>query len=90
MSDVEFEDKNIASSFRSRVIFGQPQTPAMVKSIMKVIPFADEKKAGYILLSITALFFLLSFIIFYITLHPSTSKGVYTPIQTGAGSNVSR
>jgi len=80
MSQVEFEDKisNTNSFYKSRRIFGDPQTPDMVLLVMRVFHFKNEKNAGVFLFAIAGFFAVLalyfSFTIFW---KPSTGK-IYT------------
>lgn len=53
---VEFENENanLQNNFRSRTVFGQPTTPGMIKTMLKLHVAKDEKTAGN-LLRITAI-----------------------------------
>ena len=74
---VEFEeDQQYGSqSFRSRQIMGEPVKPTMIKWLVKFGIVKDERYAGYILIGITILCFLISAIIFYETSKSPGSSG---------------
>jgi hypothetical protein len=65
MSDqTQFEGEMSTSKFQSRTIFGQPQTPSMVKFLISKGIVKDEKTAGHFLLGLTVFFFCLTIYIF--------------------------
>lgn len=58
MSDqIQFEGENPSSRFQSRAVFGQPQTPKMVKFLIDKGIVKSERSAGHLLLAVTVLFF---------------------------------
>ncbi len=59
MSNVEFQDES-SGQYRSRVVFGQPQTPAVIRFIVKTGIVKDEKKAGVLLISLISISFLVA------------------------------
>ena len=83
-SPVQFEED---STFKSRSILGEPVRPKMIDFLVKSGLVNDYKKAGNVLLFITLLFFIASFLVLYFGLKPSNVKipngdvGVGFPIK---------
>src|SRR3989344_2850849 len=88
MSDVQFEgeDGYQSGSFRSRVVFGQSVTPAMVRLIMKSGMVKDEKKAGAILVFFFIFALAASVGIFIWNGGVGRSRG--TDLKTGSGESL--
>lgn len=63
MGEIQFE--NESSTFKSRRVFGEPETPVMIKGIMRILPIKSEQQAGYLLMSIAVLGLLASIFIIY-------------------------
>lgn len=89
MVDVQFEEDaqfNSGGGFRSRQILGVPATPGMVVLLGK-LGVRDEKVAGYILVAIAIIAFIVSIFIFASVFGRSSAPdsvpdvpGAYPPI----------
>jgi hypothetical protein len=75
MGEIQFE--NESSTFKSRRVFGEPETPKMIKGIMRILPIKSEQQAGHILMGIAALGLIASiFIIYNATATPTPGEFV--------------
>ncbi len=75
MGEIQFE--NESSTFKSRRVFGEPETPKMIKGIMRILPIKSEQQAGNLLMAIAALGMLASiFIIYSATATPTPGEFV--------------
>ena len=55
MTELQFQEGDVDSNFRSRVLLGHAATPKMVSGLIKLGIVKNEKTAGYILLGISGL-----------------------------------
>jgi hypothetical protein len=80
MSNIQFEEE----TFKSRTILGEPSSPKMVKTLLKMGIVKNEQQAGHLLLAIAAFFFLLAIYISYSFLFASNTPKL-TPEQERQG-----
>ncbi len=76
MSNIQFEEE----TFKSRTILGEPSSPKMVKSLLKMGIVKSEQQAGYLLVGIAIFFFLIAIYISYTFLFASKTPKL-TPEQ---------
>jgi hypothetical protein len=82
MSEIQFnEENNLDSSFTSRTILGAPTSPKMVKALLKTGIVKNEKHAGYLLLGIAIVCFILAIYISYAFLFVNKAPKKLTPEQ---------
>lgn len=82
MSEIQFnEENNLDSSFTSRTILGAPASPKMVKALLKTGIVKNEKHAGYLLLGIAVVCFILAIYISYTFLFAKNAPKKLTPEQ---------
>ncbi len=65
MPEITFENDNLNSKYKSRVVLGQPVTPNMVKFLTTKGIVKNEKQAMTILSIVAVLFFTSSIFIIY-------------------------
>jgi hypothetical protein len=69
MSNIEFENDQFQSQFKSRAVFGQPQTPGMAAWLVRKGIIKDEASASKILNGVVIFNFVLAaFLIYYFVL----------------------
>jgi hypothetical protein len=73
MSDIEFssnQQRATLQTYKSRVVLGQSETPKLVTWLIQKGIVKNESQAGYVLLGVVGLFFLVAIFIF-ISMRPS-------------------
>lgn len=63
MSDVEFEENNNEFHIKSRRLLGEPETPAMIRALLKTGVVKNEKQAVVILLIFIIVIFSISWFV---------------------------
>jgi hypothetical protein len=86
MSDLQFDEGKVGSgSFQSRTILGAPETPGMVKMLVKSGIIKNESSGGKVLLLVAAISLILAVIIFsYFVLgvgHKSATRPDMNPFE---------
>lgn len=66
MSEIQFDEGQTQRQFKSLTILGDSQSPKLVRLILKTGIVKDEKKAGNLLIAVTASCFILSAILAYL------------------------
>ena len=74
MENVQFEEDQNISSFRSRTVLGTPTTPKMVRFLVKIGFAKNDESAGRLLLIATVLIFLLAVTQLYFNVPASSNK----------------
>jgi hypothetical protein len=79
---IEFEEDGLyTKSFQSRAILGTPQTPGMVKYLVKMKVAKNEKSAGIMLLVISCIAAVVAVGIFVSTVSPQPSGKKLSPAE---------
>ncbi len=76
MSDIQFDEPQI--HYQSRTILGEPQTPSVIKFILKKGLARDEKHATKIVMIAIGIMFLISIILFINYVSPSEANVYYS------------
>lgn len=76
MSTIQFDDQN--TSFQSRRILGEPQTPNVIKFLLKKGIARDEKHATKIVLITTGVMFFVAIILFINYINPPEANVYYS------------
>lgn len=67
--ELEPQSNIMPAQFKSRVILGQPERPKILNIILKTGIVKDEKGAVIVLLTLVALIFIISILLFFYAFH---------------------